>query len=160
MASLPVVITGSHIILYINNQLYKEVENVTFTVDYGEEEIFGIDSVYAQEIAGGKITVSGSVNSLRLKLSGGLQAKNMRPLFTDVSAAPYISIRIQDRATQEDIIFIPNCKVSNESHTAPNRGVYRVSFNFKGMIPLFALDRTNSQSSFLLFYLSNPAFNL
>lgn len=142
MANLPVVITGAHINLYINNQLYKEVESLSFNIDYGEEEIYGIDSPYPQEIAGGKITVTGTVNGLRLKLSGGLQAKNIRSLFSDVSATPYISIRVQDRATQEDIIFIPQCKVSNENHTAQNRGVYRLNFNFKGMVPYFALDRS------------------
>src|SRR5271168_2889314 len=104
---LPVVITGAHINLYINNALYKEVESVSFTVDYGEYEQRGIDSPYPQEISGGDISVSGSVQGLRLKLSGGLQAKNIRSLFTNVSASPYISIRISDRATSEDIIYIP-----------------------------------------------------
>ena len=46
MASLPVVITGPKINLYINNQLYKEVESISFTVSYGEEEIYGVDSVF------------------------------------------------------------------------------------------------------------------
>ena len=83
MASLPVVITGPKINLYINNQLYKEVESISFTVSYGEEEIYGVDSVFPQEIAGGKVSVSGSINGLRLKLSGGLQAKNIRSLFNE-----------------------------------------------------------------------------
>lgn len=142
MASLPVVLVGAKIVLFINNQQYKEVESLSFTVDYGEYEIGQIDSPYTAEIAGGKITVNGSVQGLRLKLSGGLQAKNMRPLFSDVSAAPYISIRVQDRETQEDIIFIPQAKVSNESHSVSNRGTYKLNFNFMGMIPLFALDRS------------------
>lgn len=142
MASFPVVITGAQINLYINNQLYKEVESLSFTIDYGEYEIDQIDSPYPAEIAGGKIRVTGSVNGLRLKLSGGLQAKNMRPLFSDVSAAPYISIRVSDRSTQEDIIFIPQCKVSNETHTVPNKGTYKLNFSFIGMVPYFALDRS------------------
>lgn len=140
--ALPVVITGAHINLYINNQLYKEVESVSFTVSYSEEEIYGVDSIYPQEIAGGKVSINGSVNGLRLKLSGGLQAKNIRSLFNDVSASPYISIRISDRATSEDIIFIPQCKCSDETHSIPNRGTYKLNFNFKGMVPYFALDRS------------------
>jgi len=142
MASLPVVITGAQINLYINNQLYKEVESVSFTVSYDENEIRGIDSQYPQEIAGGAISVSGSVQGLRLKLSGGLQAKNIRSLFNDVTANPYISIRISDRATQEDIIFIPQCKCSDETHSIPSRGTYKLNFNFKGMVPYFSLDRS------------------
>jgi hypothetical protein len=140
--AVPVVITGAQINLYINNQLYKEVESVSFTVDYGEYEQRGIDSPYSQEISGGAISVSGSVQGLRLKLSGGLQAKSIRSLFNDVSASPYISIRISDRSTSEDIIFIPQCKCSDESHSIPNRGTYKLSFNFKGMVPYFALDRS------------------
>lgn len=140
--ALPVVITGAQINLYINNQLYKEVESVSFSVNYEENEIRGIDSQYTQELAGGAISVSGSIQGLRLKLNGGLQAKNIRPLFTDVSASPYISIRISDRSTSEDIIFIPQCKCSDESHSVPNRGTYKLNFNFKGMVPYFSLDRS------------------
>lgn len=140
--AVPVTITGPHIVLYVNNTQYKEVESITFTVDYGEYEIDGIDSPYAQEIAGGKIRVNGTVNSLRLKLSNGLQAKTMRPLFSDQSAAPYISFRVSDRATSEDIIFIPQCKVSNERHTVASKGVYRITFDFVGVVPFWALDRS------------------
>jgi len=141
MASLPVVITGAQIEIYWNEKLYKEIADISFTVDYGEDEIFGIDSPYAQEIAGNKIMISGQVNGFRLKLSNGLQAKNLRPLFTDVSAAPYISLRVSDRSTKEDILFVPQAKVTSENHTIPARGTYKLNFSFKGMIPLFALDR-------------------
>lgn len=142
MASLPVVITGAHIEIFWNNLQYKEVADISFTVDYGEEEIYGIDSPYAQEIAGGKITVSGQVNGFRLKLSNGLQAKNLRSLFTDVSASPYVSLRISDRATSEDLMFIPQCKISSETYTFPNKGTVKLNFSFKGMVPYFPLDRS------------------
>jgi len=149
MASIPVVITGALISLYWNNTQYKEVADITFTVDYGEEEIFGIDSPYPQEIAGGKIMVTGQVKSFRLKQSGGLQGKSLRPLFSDVSAAPYVGVRVSDRSTQEDILFVPQCKVTSETHTIPSKGVYSITFNFKGMVPLFALDRVSTAGGFL-----------
>ena len=139
--SQPIVLTGANIKIYINNKLYKSVQTVSFRISYGEEPIFGIDANYPQEIAPGKITVNGSVQGLRLKLDGGLQGSNMRPLFTDAAAGPYISFRIQDRATQEDILYIPAAKISEESHTIPAKGVYRLNFSFVGQIPLFSLDR-------------------
>jgi hypothetical protein len=138
----PVIMTGALIEIFWNNQQYKEVADVSFTVDYGEEEIGGIDSPYPQEIAGGKIRISGQINGFRIKNSGGLQAKNLRPLFTDQSAAPYVSLRVSDRSTSEDIIYIPMCKISSESHSIPTRGTYKLNFSFKGMVPLFALDRS------------------
>ena len=142
MASLPVVITGAQIEIFWNNLQYKEIADITFTVDYGEEEIFGIDSPYAQEIAGGRITVSGQVNGFRLKLSNGLQAKNLRSLFSDVSSSPYVSLRASDRSTKEDLIFIPMCKISSETYSIPNRGTVKLNFSFKGMVPYFPLDRS------------------
>lgn len=135
------VLTGAHIKLYINNKLYKEVQSINFNVDYGETEIYGIDSPYAQEIAPTKIMVRGTCNGIRVKYSGGLQASEMRPLFTDLAASPYISIRIQDRESSEDILFIPNAKVTREAHSIATKSTYKITFDFVGQIPLFALDR-------------------
>jgi hypothetical protein len=138
----PLILTGASIKLYINNKVYKEVQSISFSVDYGETEIYGIDSEYPQEIAPSKISVKGSVQGLRVKMSGGLQGSNMRPLFTDIAASPYISIRIQDRQTGEDILFIPNAKITRESHSIAVKSTYKLNFDFVGMIPQFALDRS------------------
>lgn len=138
------VLTGAHIKLYVNNVLYKEVQSVQFSIDYGEQETYGIDSPYAQEIATTRIQVRGSVQGLRIKMSGGLQGKNMRPLFQDVAGNPYISIRIQDRQSGEDIVFIPNAKITRESHSIAVKQTYKLNFEFLGMIPLMALDRSPS----------------
>lgn len=138
---VPVILTGPNIILRINNNIYKVVQTVSFSVDYGEEEIRGIDSPWAQEIAGNKATIRGSVQGLRLKLSGGLQGASIRPLYHDLAASPYISIRITDRATGEDILFIQEAKVSNENHSISTKSTYKLNFNFVGKIPYFALDR-------------------
>lgn len=135
-------LTGAHIKIYINNKVYKEVQSVNFSVDYGETEIYGIDANYPQEIATTKISVRGSIRGIRVKMSGGLQASNIRPLFTDTAASPYISIRIQDRDSQEDILFIPNAKVTRENHEMSTKTTYKLSFDFVGQIPLFALDRS------------------
>jgi hypothetical protein len=134
---------GSQIIVYINNQPYKVTQSLTFEVDYGEEAIYGIDTPYAQEIAGGRVVVRGSVKGLRIKNSGGLQGYNLRPLFTDLMASPYVSIRVADRTTGEDIVLVQSAKISNESHTASIKGSYKLNFDFVGQIPLFALDRAD-----------------
>lgn len=136
------VLTGAHIQIWINNILYKNVQSINFSIDYGEYEVRGIDVGYAQEIAPGQISVRGSVRGLRIKNSGGLQASNIRPGFQDLAASPYISIRIQDRQSSEDILFIPNCKVTNESHSIGVKSTYKLSFDFIGQIPFFALDRS------------------
>jgi hypothetical protein len=136
------VLTGAHIKLYVNNKPYKEVQSINLNVDYGETEIYGIDAPYPQEIASTRVTVRGSISGIRIKFSGGIQAANLRPLFTEVAASPYVSIRIQDRSSGEDILFIANAKVSNEKHSIATKSTYKLSFDFVGQIPLFALDRS------------------
>ena len=135
-------ISAGLINLFINNVLYKVTQSLNFEVDYGEDGIYGIDVPYPQEIAGGRAVVRGSIKGLRIKNSGGLQAFNIRPSFTDLAASPYISIRVQDRSTNEDIILITNAKVSKESHSMATRGMYRLDFDFVGQLALFALDRS------------------
>jgi hypothetical protein len=137
------VLTGAHIVLYINNKVYKPTQGVSFNIDYGETEIYGIDAAYPQEIAPTRITVRGSVNGIRVKMSGGLQGENARPLFTDIAASPYISLRIHDRDSGEDILLIPNAKITRESHQIATKSTYKLSFDFVGMIPLMALDRSD-----------------
>jgi hypothetical protein len=140
--ALPIIMTGAQIVIFINNKQYSELQSMSFSIDYNEQSIFGIDSTYAQELASNRITVTGSVVGLRVKQSGGLQGKNMRSLFQDAAAAPYISIRIQDRTTKEDIVFFPNCKITRESHSAAAKQVYRMNFDFVAQLPLMALDRS------------------
>lgn len=136
------VLTGANIKLYINNKVYNVVQSISLNIDYGEKEIYGIDALYAQEIAPSRVMVRGSVQGIRVKLSGGLQASNLRPLFMDIAAAPYVSLRITDRYSGEDIVFIPAAKVTRESHTIATKSTYKLNFDFVGQIPLMALDRS------------------
>ena len=140
--AVPVILTGANIQVYINNKLYKQIQGISFTIDYGEGEIRGIDSPYPQEIASNQISIKGQVTGMRVKMSGGLQAVRMRPLFNDSAASPYVSFRVHDRVTSEDIIFIPNCKITQESHQIVTKQTYKLNFNFTGQVPLMALDRS------------------
>jgi hypothetical protein len=127
--------------VFINNKLYKEAQTVSYSLDAGETEIFGIDSPYPQEIHSTRATVTGSISGIRIRLSGGLQAYNARPLITDLVKAEYISIRIVDRVTKEDILFIPNAKISRQNFQAQAKGLVRMSFDFKGLVGFEPLDR-------------------
>ncbi len=137
----PLILTGALVKLYINNTQYKEVQQVSWAIDYGEYEIFGIDSPFPQEIAPTKVTVKGSIQGLRVRNSGGIQAIDARPLARHILSAPYISIRIQDRSTGEDLIFIQSAKVTGQTVSVGAKGTLKLSFNFTGMLPYEPLDR-------------------
>ncbi len=134
-------LAGRNIIVYINNKPYNPTRSIQFTVNYNETAIRGIDVPWAQELASNMVDVSGTINGIRTVQSGGIQTINARPAFTDIAASPYISLRIHDRASGEDILLITQAKVTQEIHSINPKGVYELNFSFVGQIPLFANDR-------------------
>ena len=135
------IVTGALCRLYINNKIFTVAQSVSIQQQTGEYEIFGINSPYAQELAGGgQISVRGSVRGVRVKNSGGLQGVNARPLFSDAAASNYVSLRLEDRSTGETIWNIPKAKLTNINESVQIKGVYQVSFDFVGQILFWPLD--------------------
>lgn len=135
------VISGAHINLHINGQAYNEVKQISYTIDYGEEAIYGIDSVFPQEIKITRISIQGSISGVRVGGSGGLQGQDIRPKITESVFAPYVSIRISDRKTGEQIMWIPSAKIVNERMEVSAKGNMVVSFSFLGLQGQQPLDR-------------------
>lgn len=135
------IVTGALCRLYLNNKIFSVSQSVSITQQTGEYEIFGINSPYPQEIAGGgQISVKGSCKGVRIKNSGGLQGSNARPLFSDVAASSYISLRLESRDTGETIWSIPKAKISNINESVQIKGIYQVNFDFVGQILFWPLD--------------------
>lgn len=135
-----VVLQGAEIKLYISGKLYKEVQSISYTIDYAEQEIYGIDSQYPQEIAPSRVSVQGSVSGVRVKLTGGLQGYEARSKINQILYAPYTSLRIKDRRSDKDILWIPQMKVTSETLQIPAKGTVKLNFVFKGIIPYNELD--------------------
>lgn len=135
-----VVLTGANCKLFIGGKQYPEVNQINYVIDYGESEIYGIDSYFPQEIATTRMSVQGTVTGLRLKLSGGLQGKDIVSKINEKLFAPYVSIEIRDRQADTKLLFIPQCKVSSENVSIGAKGVVTLSFTFKGIVPYNPLD--------------------
>jgi len=140
MARSSTVLKGPEIKVYISGKLYAEVQSLNYTIDYGEQEIYGIDSQYPQEIAPTRLSVQGTISGVRVKLSGGLQSYQARTRINQILYAPYSSLRIKDRASDADLLWLPQMKVINESISVEAKGVARLSFTFKGIIPYNEID--------------------
>lgn len=138
--SQSVVLSGAQCKLFIGGKLYPEVQQISYTIDYGETETYGIDSIYPQEVATSRMSVQGSVTGVRLKLSGGLQGKDIITKINQRLFAPYVSFEVRDRQSETKIIFIPQCKITSENVQIMAKGVVKLNFNFKGIIPYQPLD--------------------
>jgi hypothetical protein len=143
MSRPSVTISGALVRIYINNQIYNEAQSVSYTIDYGEAEIYGIDTPFPQEIHSTRAVVVGSISGVRIKNSGGLQSFNAVPSIIDIVKSPYISIRIQDRSTGEDLLFVPNAKIIKQNFQVQAKGTARLNFEFKGLVAFEPGDRKN-----------------
>lgn len=135
-----VTLSGAQVRAYFGGTLLKELQNITYTINYGETQIFGIDSPFPQEIATTQITVQGSASMIYVQAGGGLQSKDIRSRIHEVLYAPYISLRIKDRKNAIDLFFCPQIKVTQETMTIGAKGTVKVNFNFTGIIPYSSED--------------------
>lgn len=135
-----VTLRGADIKIYISGKLYPEAQSANWTIDYGENEIYGVDSQFPQEISPNRLSVQGSITGVRVKSSGGLQGYDARSKISEILYAPYTSLRIKDRHSGRDILWLPQMKVTSESVQIQAKGVVRLNFNFKGIIPYNELD--------------------
>ena len=135
-----VVLQGAEIQTYISGKLFNTVQRIDYTIDYGEQEIYGIDSQFAQEIAPTRLSVQGNITGIRIKLSGGLQGYAARAKIAELLQSPYTSLRIKDRRSDTDLLWLPQMKVTNEKMSMQAKGIVRLSFSFKGIVPYNNLD--------------------
>ena len=133
--SFSTVYKGAEVKIYICDKLFPEIQQVQYTIDYGESEEYGIDSQYPQEIAPDRVSVSGTVSGVRVKLSGGLQGHAARTRIHEILHAPYTPFRVEDRQTGETFFWLPQMKVVSESISMQAKSVVTFSFTFKGIIP-------------------------
>lgn len=135
------IVTAALCRLYVNGVIYPVTQSISVAIDTGEYSIYGINSPYPQELAGGgQNMVRGSAGIVRTRNSGGIQAVNLRPLFSDLAASNYVSLRLEDRSTGETLWSIPKAKLSNTKESAVAKGIYHITFDFTGQILFWPLD--------------------
>jgi hypothetical protein len=133
-------LAGAEVKVYIGGELYPECQSISYVTDYAEDPVYGVDSVFAQEIATSRISVNGSVVGLKLKTGGGLQGNGIVSRVTETLYAPYTTLKIVDRATNLTIFECDQVKIASESVSIQAKGSVRISFNWKGIIPKGELD--------------------
>lgn len=134
-----VTLRGADVKLLINGKPFP-CQAITYTIDFGETEIRGIDSFFAQELVPTKISVKGTINGIKIKGTGGIQGFTLRSRISEVSYAPYIQLHLKDRHTDSDILIIQQCKVTSETLTVQTKTTAKLTCSFIGILPLSEMD--------------------
>lgn len=135
-------IQGSAVKIFINGKVWGAAQEVSWTTDYAEKELYGIDNPFPQEIYGAKVATYGSIKGLRTRQSGGTQGVGLRPILQEFASSPYVSIRIQDRYSGEDLVYMPKAKVSSEALSVGTKGILVLNIQFRAMAGWQPQDRT------------------
>jgi hypothetical protein len=125
-------LTGANLKIFINGRLFGIGTASEWHADYGRKTIFGIDSYLPQEIASGQVTVNGSIDCIRTKLSGGLEGAGIAANDQNILLEKYIRITLIDRQTDTTIFNCFNALVSSQSWKASSGSIMRGSFSFIG----------------------------
>lgn len=144
MSRPAVSLSGALVRIYVNGRVYPEAQSVSYSIDYGEVPTYGIDITFPQEIHSTRTMVTGTISGIRIQNSAGIQSYNARPTILNTIKAEYISIRIQDRKSGEDLLFIPQAKITKQDLQMQSKGMVRLSFNFMGIVPFEPSDRNSS----------------
>lgn len=135
-----VVLSGSQVKVYIGGSVYSEVQAISYVIDLGQSEVYGVDSYLAQEIRPTRVSVQGSIQAVYVGASGGPQGSDARAKINEVLYQPYVALRIKDIKNGEDILFLPQCMVSQESMSISAKGTMKVTLSFRGIIPYTGFD--------------------
>jgi hypothetical protein len=125
-------LVGANLKIFINGHLFGVGTATEWSVDYGRKYIFGIDSYLPQEIASGQVTITGTVECIRTKLSGGLEGYGVVAQTQNILLEKYIRITLIERQTDTTIFNCFNALVSNQNWRATSEMTMRGSFSFLG----------------------------
>lgn len=128
-------ISGAQVKLLINDIEYGQAQSIQYTIDTADQEIYGIDSIFPQEIAPVRSQVYGSITGVQV--SGfDLQKMGIRDNNSTFLGSGYSTIKLIDRRTGKPIIEIPKARISNEQFSVSAKGTAKVSFNFRAVLAI------------------------
>jgi len=131
--STAVTLSGAQVRLIINGIEYGQAQSIQYTIDTADQEIYGIDSIFPQEIAPVRSQVYGTISGIKVE-SFDLQSMGVRDNNDTFLGSGYSTIKLVNRRTGKDIINIPMARISNEQFSVSAKGTAKVSFNFRAIL--------------------------
>lgn len=120
-------------IVYINGKPFALATGFEWMISYGRRAIYGIDQHTPQELASGQSKIVVTVRCLRTRLSAGVEGAGIAPLEENLLSERYFFLQLVDRVTDTVILQVPNCSISTQRWSVPERGIISGSFECEGL---------------------------
>lgn len=124
---------GLDCIVYINGVPWAVTDTITYDINYGVEETFGIDVMEAQELASQRVSIRGSSHYFRQHNTAGVEGAGIVPVLSEISRERYFYLQIVDRQTDTTYFEIPKCKLMTQSGSVRARGIAEGNLSFGGI---------------------------
>ena len=133
-------VTGSNVRIIINNKIVGVCTSASWSIDFSVRPIYGIDNIIPQEIAPGSYKCSFDFAGVRI-LQKSLEDSGIIS-YPGVNAfAPYISICIQERLSNQPLLNITAAMVDSTKTSISAKGI--ATFDLSG-IGFVALSNSNN----------------
>jgi len=110
------VIAGCHLKCLINGQVFGYVSGVPqLNVDSPYRQVQEIDSNITKELIPTQTTISGTLQVLRGRSTGGLEGAGMAASGRDALLQKYIDIQLVDRVTDEVVFWAIKCQITRQT---------------------------------------------
>lgn len=124
---------GPDIKVFINGRIYAPVTSFRFNTATGRRPIMGIDQGTPFELAPGPQHVTGTIEVLRIRNSGGLEGAGIAAPESLILQEKYFTLTVIDRVTDSVILQIDEAALVDQNWSAVAKGVVAGSFSFEGM---------------------------
>lgn len=133
--SAPFSIAAAHLKCYVNGVLLGYVMGVPgWQVKSAWGELREIDSVITRQLAPRMFGVSGTIQILRGRSTGGLEGAGMVPQAEAMLRQKYLTIELQDRISQDIVYRALMCEVQQQDWQIQAKGLVVGTFQFIGII--------------------------
>jgi hypothetical protein len=130
------LVVGSHVIVYINGQIYARVADFSYAMATPQKLVHGIDTLLPIETIPTSAEVKGTMSIYRTHGDGGIEARGMIATWDDLTRGKYFTIDVVDRASDTSMFRADRCVVQDQS--------WRVARGFvMGQISFSALNWSN-----------------
>lgn len=130
----PFSIAGAHLKVYVNGKLLGYATAVpAWNVRSEWGRLREIDSVMTRQMAPRVFEVSGVVQVLRGRATGGAEGAGLVASGENMLRQKYCTIEIQDRITQDLVYRALRCTIQQQQWKMDARGLVQGSFSFDGI---------------------------
>jgi hypothetical protein len=128
------ILAGAGVKCMVNGVDWGTVVAVQYTIATPREEDRGVDSLLPFELSPTTAQVTGTIQLLKLRGDGGLEAKDIANPLPYLDTEQYFSIQLHDRQTGAIYLSVANASVESQSWNFAAKATVTGQFAFRGLM--------------------------